>query len=374
MFKTRTRTITTTSLTVGDYEVELQHQPVDWLDSHCDVVNNKIVASYIVQDDCYRDADDLIGDCMGRIIDAYNSRDSSELYPLMGCTAGGDKDLDTVYERHSAEFERRYTDQVLATVSAEDLLERFDGWSDRHEDDTDLEFICHCIRIDINNNDWSNLEFNDVAEHVLTEMWGEPAYWPGDLDAVLLDVYDHSGQAWSISGGGTQCRWDTSSGAGAWVPDDNLRKELDIAQEQYCWAYICRTPYLRGKGKKYQLKQVNWTSERECETVSVAFSDDYQELMAARGNILVAAPKPTPVQLRWGRRKACEEYASEFLDQYNEVVCGNVFGIVTEVFDLEGDRLHEDSCWGYVGTEYAEEICKENFDYYCGRAASGETI
>lgn len=48
-----------------------------------------------------------------------------------------------------------------------------------------------------------------------------------DKDAVLLDCYEHGRQLWSISGEGTQCRFDTARGAGVWIPDDCLRDQLD---------------------------------------------------------------------------------------------------------------------------------------------------
>lgn len=48
-----------------------------------------------------------------------------------------------------------------------------------------------------------------------------------DPDAVVLDCYEHGGQVWSISGHGMQCRWDTTRGAGVWVPDEYLREELE---------------------------------------------------------------------------------------------------------------------------------------------------
>lgn len=40
--------------------------------------------------------------------------------------------------------------------------------------------------------------------------------------AVKLDVYEHSGSSYSISGEGQQCRWDTAKGGAVWVPGDDL--------------------------------------------------------------------------------------------------------------------------------------------------------
>jgi hypothetical protein len=49
----------------------------------------------------------------------------------------------------------------------------------------------------------------------------------GNPYAVLLDVYDHSGVAWSIRGGGMNDGWDTSSGAGIWIPSPDCIKQIE---------------------------------------------------------------------------------------------------------------------------------------------------
>ena len=52
-----------------------------------------------------------------------------------------------------------------------------------------------------------------------------PGKGPDPL-AVPFDVYDHSGEAWSLHGGGIQDQWDTTRGAGALVPDDCCREHI----------------------------------------------------------------------------------------------------------------------------------------------------
>lgn len=54
---------------------------------------------------------------------------------------------------------------------------------------------------------------------------------PKDPYARLLDCYSHGGEIWSLHDEGTQCRWDTARGAGVWVPDDCLRKEIESRPE-----------------------------------------------------------------------------------------------------------------------------------------------
>lgn len=45
--------------------------------------------------------------------------------------------------------------------------------------------------------------------------------------AVLLDVYEHGGIAYSLSGAGLQCRFDTARGGAVWVPDACLIEDIE---------------------------------------------------------------------------------------------------------------------------------------------------
>lgn len=74
---------------------------------------------------------------------------------------------------------------------------------------------------------------SDIAELVEDRIkWdyeeARKACWVGgDKDAVLLDLYEHSGCVWSVAGTGMNCPWDTSRGESVWTPDKYLREELD---------------------------------------------------------------------------------------------------------------------------------------------------
>lgn len=226
--KFRSRNLRTTD--VEDVEIELDHLPCDWLDSHSCKIGERVIVAYNVLDNDYRSADDMMGDCMGRIVDAYNGRDAEkrELCELAGCDRYGDKDLDAVWEKHEDAAIDRYIALVrkdYTFVEVRDALPDEDdvrSWGDAEG----------ALRTDARGACWGSVIFEKTMESVLDDMWEEPEFWPGNPDAVMLDVYDHSGQAWSISGGGMQCRWDTSHNAGAWVPDKYLLDQIesDVAE------------------------------------------------------------------------------------------------------------------------------------------------
>lgn len=230
--KVNTRTVCTTE--IEDVEIELAFEPCSWLDTHMCKVGGRVIIAYNVLDDCCRSVDDHMGDGMGRIVDAYNGRDAErrELYELAGCDRYGDKNLDAVWEKHWRVATERFVSYVKEKYVLSDIAETYDGTAYEEDYQDQSAYVERCMRRDCNDNDWGNVMYSDELQTVLGEMWEEPEFWPGDPDAVMLDVYDHSGQHWSISGGGMQCRWDTSSGAGAWVPDKCLLDQIasDVAK------------------------------------------------------------------------------------------------------------------------------------------------
>lgn len=77
-----------------------------------------------------------------------------------------------------------------------------------------------------------------------------------DPDAVLIDKYEHSGVAYSVSGEGTRCAWDTSSAWAVWVPDEVLLDEMK-----------------KLTGKKRYAKCVKY-ARQACETINMWFNGD----------------------------------------------------------------------------------------------------
>ncbi len=119
----------------------------------------------------------------------------------------------------------------------------------------------------------------------------------GDPYAVVLDCYEHGGQIWSLSGGGMQCRWDTTHGAGVWVPDSCLREDLDAVRKS-------------------------------------------EGLDAARGK--------------------AREYAIQALESYNAWLSGDCYGVSIAVFQKAVNGSYralgdEHACWGYVGQDWVVE-------------------
>ena len=63
----------------------------------------------------------------------------------------------------------------------------------------------------------------------------------------------------------------------------------------------------------------------------------------------------------WGvAEHTLAQHARNMCENYTNWCNGDVYGIVRAVVDLEtGETLDEDSCWGYIGSDYAEATMKE---------------
>ena len=157
---------------------------------------------------------------------------------------------------------------------------------------------------------WGSMKYPLVAkveqvktwDTFLEEAWEQAtkAGLIGDPYTVVLDCYDHGGQHWSVSGSGMQCAFDTASGAGVWVPDVYLRKDLDAIKTQ-----------------------------------------DGMEA---------------------ARHKAVE-FARQALESFNAWLSGDCYGIAVNVFVQEDERmvrLDDSAVHGYIGRSWAEEalVCE----------------
>lgn len=388
------RTRTAIMAMLDDAEVELQFDPVDHMDILHQKVGDKLVVAYLVQDN---DASNPLENCdgMGKIIGRgkYETRnhDESELFEALGLDRYGDPNYDRVADEVDAEW-RRFLDGVSDETWAHVINDLgFDGTGGYSPDELinkvrdnlmdcsvfNEETVAYALERSeryITEIDPSYQQIRDAAkflefdpDHVMKRIYSDAieAGHIGDRDAVMLDVYDHSGLAWSISGGGTQCRWDTSRGAGVWVPDESAREEIDRRAPVYAYYVIQETNWLRGKDKTHQLLRVLPTGNLE----SMIFSDDWGKLWTEASKLASLMPVPTGEVLARGRRYAAEELAQQAVDEYNKWLSGDCYGCVVETFqDVAADsgvpayeQIDSDHCWSFIGSDNAEESLKSEF-------------
>ena len=217
----------------------------------------------------------LEDDGMGKIYRSSRfNRDNQEAYEALGLDSEGRPNLDLpavypiVVERVMKHIE---SDRNLKR-RLERSMRRW-GRKDPGELQVAIEIVCegsaypddlstelsgeYCYRLKEGKEaDRRFAEDCEALSDLIGESW-EPAWEQardagevGNPLAVILDVYEHSGIMFSVSGYGPQCQWDTSSGGALWVPDDvahdcimtssDPRPKHELAREyaeQACEAY-----------------------------------------------------------------------------------------------------------------------------------------
>lgn len=376
MAKIRSFTGTTITADIDgtEYEFAPSHTPADWMaDSVLAAkIGDKLVLGYLVHDDsCQNPLED--GDGMGAIHHHPNhryGRRDSEYYEALGLDGNGEPDLDLVPDRNVRDA---YIAHFVACDS-DDFLEVLDRDIDaREEGESEEDYRLRCATVDFDNVYGGKLFYEAYDELRLAE-WHRlrDAGEIGDPDAVLLDLYEHSGVAYSVMGQGMNCRWDTSRGAAVWVPDDYARQEIDRRAKVYAFGHI-EDLQLRGPRKlRYHAIPTGTASLGSFEHRHEAFKalEEYSKVFAA-----------TPEMLAAGRVRAAEELASQACETYTSWANGDCYGIVVELHEpvpgVDGDTCFVEelsSCWGFIGGDWAEEDLKSSWQYYVNEYTKQQEI
>ena len=211
------------------------------------------------------------------------------------------------------------------------------------------------------------------SEHVLRELWSElrRARLIGDPDSVVLDCYEHGGCCWSLAGSGNQCRWDTSSSAGVWVPDSEARLEIDQRAKVYTFGFVDFT--INEVGKKIWFALIDDQYQHGVKSKSPYFkqwSEAFDWLEKQGKTLKLSALGTKSEQQRYvrvvARRRAAMELAESALTLYNAWINGDVYGTVIATLNrCDHESWHvvdSESCWGYYGSEDSYSALRTEFD------------
>tara|TARA_R110001583_G_scaffold7080_3_gene35226 strand:+ start:602 stop:1591 length:990 start_codon:yes stop_codon:yes gene_type:complete len=199
-------------------------------------------------------------------------------------------------------------------------------------------------------------DFN-VSYSAAKSAWQEELFLGniGNKYAVLLDVYKHSGEYWSVSEEGRQCGWDTSRGAGVFVPDEYMEPQLDSEADIYAFGSISETSARSEK---------NWAVLIDGEP-EAAFFASQETAFEWLKTIAMSRQKPKGAQalkafLALGRERATKALARKFLEDYNAAINGDVHGVIVEKRDeTTGCTSIITQTWGVIGSDYAEILLTE---------------
>ena len=202
-----------------DVELELEFTPVDHLDTHTVETAEHVIHAYLVHDeDTANPLDDCAG--MGKIHhhprSQYGRRDS-DYFEVLGLDSYGNPVIDE--EKMQSIWHARVMALPLHLFHIADKGVRVEirhtGVGDyrvilrdklANESAGDYSITAQCRQAWSYRPDVPRDLASDIAERIEDRLdWDYDAVArecaePGDPDAVMLDVYDHGGCHWSISG------------------------------------------------------------------------------------------------------------------------------------------------------------------------------
>jgi hypothetical protein len=292
-----------------EIEFELSYAPDEYTDTKFVKLAETFVIGYLVHDESCTSPfewDD------SKIVTSSRRNSSTDdhraMQKALGLDSDWEPDLDTIYDFDCGTRQLvvdDYIEYFVDNTSVDQLIsigyERDDEQEIRLANGStstpDYWFKIKCAEQDV--NDGCDV-FPEVFEAIQLKFWkaGIEAGTIGNKYAVSLDVYEHSGISFSVSGEGMQCRWDTARGGALWIPSDEEIENIKI----------------------------------------VALRDNKDEMLVAR------------------------EFARGAAEEYTSWCNGDCYGVTVATYDAQGVELDSDECWGYIGREYAEQALKETFD------------
>ncbi len=345
-------------------EVELPCEPEDWLQDELVTVERPdggYRVAYLTHDEyCSNPLEDCDG--MGAIWHHPRSHygKSDGYYESCGLDSYGDPIID------EDKLQQMWHDKVMGlslqdfylnpalrkVADAEDLRQMLadesvigdytfeqnarGAWGVRLEDADPDDVQALIDKVEEKLSDWSYAK----AERECTQ--------PMDEYAVLLDVYDHSGRSYSLSGGGMQCRWDTSRGEAVWIADKYAKEEIDRRARVYAFGAVERVGTNTGK-KLYKVSPKSGIEPSVFDKWADAFEFLRQFGIAYEGEL-------TPEDVARGFDRARYDVAKDSVETYDSWQRGDNYGVICVDYDAEGKQIDdEDACWGYVGIYWARQ-------------------
>jgi hypothetical protein len=330
-----------------DTTFEVSFEPVDLYQKEPVIIrkinDNLAVVGYLSRDDTPQDPTEWDGN--GHIYTSNRwASDHDKMQSALGLNSSWEPDLELVDIQL---VDDRYIEYFCANTEVEDLIEHYERGTERELEltsgpsDADMAYKIYCAEEDLRCNASWNLKYADVYEDIQKTMWeeGRADGTIGNPHAVLLDVYDHGGQSFSISGQGMQCRWDTARGAAVWVPTDSDVENIhqQVLKALNTEVVVIQTACVGGDNRPWVLQCVDRT-----------FSN-WKDATAYGISLIKHLPEFKPAL-----SEALHDYAASCLETYNQYLCGDVYGVCVAVCELEtGVEVESDECWGFYGSDYA---------------------
>lgn len=343
----KTTTRETYTIPGTDIEVELPYKP-SFIMEHKEplirVAEDKVIVGYLADDsNCENPLTSCDG--TGRIYECRRHSDTLRNYEeALGLYDGG-PNLELVDEEAvtQAGLHLILNDPLEKEAALERCLDQYA----KEGDESDEDFLRRIL------DSPSELEcVLDDVDRLRLALWreGRNNGTIGDKHAVLLDVYEHSGISYSLSGDGMQCQWDTARGGAVWVPDKYAREEIVRRGEVYRKGDVNEL-----KSGKFEVRTL-----RDATSYTNVTHPDFENWHEAFAYLAGLAVTYQRDQIT-AEQIAAREIAKSAAEEYTSWCNGDCYGVVVAIFDRYGEILDEDACWGYIGDDYAYQALQDEF-------------
>lgn len=218
------------------------------------------------------------------------------------------------------------------------------------------------------------------VESPYEEVLDEDGYGTGEyklkdgLIAFPVDVYEHSGTAWALSGEGGacfSCPWDTARGAFVLYTDEERWNSL---------CGNCKWEFVDGKPTEELLRKAREVARSEIRAMNMSESDEYygyrlEEKTVEESDVVITKYDGTREATHrreelWDETDSCWGYLTENPEKEVEFPAG--VPVVTTEGYLVGKEF-EQECWAFMNEQgflmgYAEDGKREfvnNVDFAC---------
>lgn len=337
--------------TTTTFEVEVDGSPVKLALS----IEPSAIMDY--RDECVR-----ISPNRDKIVIGYLSDDSDCENPLEDCDGMG---AIHTSRRHVGNAEHQAMQKALGLDSDWqpnlDLVDEDEARATVIQKLTSLDTVLERLQKNSGNLTATKIasevfdERPDLSEPLLAdayrELWqkGRADGTIGDMLSVPLDVYEHSGVSYSVSGAGMQDEFDTSRGGAIWVPDDAARENIIFNAKKALLPDGTDVSY-KSTGEK--LNDITYTLPDRTEQGGFASFD--AAITAAAAQLKIAL---LPEDINRHAKLQAIESAKEACAVYTDFCNGNTFCTVVEEFAItdsgEWESTNYDTVGGYIGDNYA---------------------
>lgn len=355
-------------------EVHVQFEPCgDWENLLAERVGNKLVVAYLSLDPDPQDPmaefdgqGNLYTKPSGYARDSVDTDDMSALCEALCVSSDGEVDrelkctVNGVYQSLAAHA----ADEFMEANYGHDLTDEWlsDGGAEINKDDEDRSITNRDdIYAELANGEFKEDEIEKIIRDLYSKNWREI------VGPYVVPIRYHAERG-STSIGPTS--WDGDPDDlpdGVWVADKNCIESIDSSS-------LPKGVDIRWEG----------ALGSDVEPLHAIVSKDGADMHDAGtesgswGRALVWARQQYGEPKQANLVAAAERYAASVLSEYESWCNGDVYGCCVETFELvedtqkEWNSISDDACWGFIGSDYAQQSLLDEFFKPAVEAAAKE--